>query len=143
MSAFSCINELRLPETPEISRSPVSGIEKQSQGTKIGWVKGDEILLLPEAAHSVAAKLGQEQGEPLPGSLDIIKRDLREQRLLLKTDEKRRTITVRRSVENEQQDVLLLSYESFRGANSDGADTADTADWSGSQSVDEDELEKF
>jgi hypothetical protein len=86
------------------------------------------MLLLPEAAHSVAARLGQEQGEPLPGSLDIIKRDLKEQRLLLKTDERRRTITIRRTVENEQQDVLLLTYDSFQRACGGGADNADIAD---------------
>lgn len=108
--------------------APSGCAEKQGRGTKIGWVKDDEILLLPDAAHSVAAKLGQEQGEPLPGSLDIIKRDLKEQRLLLKTDERRRTITVRRSVENEQQDVLLLSYASLQGGTADRADNADTAD---------------
>jgi 5S rRNA maturation endonuclease (ribonuclease M5) len=112
--------------------------EKQARGTKIGWVKDDEILLLPDAAHSVAAKLGQEQGEPLPGSLDIIKRDLKEQRLLLRTDEKRRTITVRRTVENEQQDVLLLSYESVQGGYSIDADNADTADNGPSQPHEDD-----
>jgi 5S rRNA maturation endonuclease (ribonuclease M5) len=108
--------------------APAGTAEKQGRGAKIGWVKGEEMLLLPEAAHSVAARLGQEQGEPLPGSLDIIKRDLKEQRLLLKTDERRRTITIRRTVENEQQDVLLLTYDSFQRACGGGADNADIAD---------------
>jgi hypothetical protein len=89
--------------------APAGCVEKQGRGTKIGWVKDNETLSLPEAAHSVAAKLGSEQGEPLPGSLDIVKRDLKEQGLLLKADEKRRTGAVRRTVENEQQDVSLLS----------------------------------
>jgi hypothetical protein len=118
--------------------APAGCIEKQSQGTKIGWVKDDEILLLPDAAHSVAVKLGQEQGEPLPGSLDTIKRDLKEQRLLLRSDEKRRTITVRRNVENERQDVLLLSYESLQGGDQGGADNADNADIGLSQQHEDD-----
>ena len=108
--------------------APIGTAEKQGRGAKIGWVRDEEILLLPEAAHAVAARLGQEQGEPLPGSLDIIKRDLKEQRFLLKTDEPRRTITVRRTVENEQQDVLLLTYDSFQRACGGGADNADVAD---------------
>jgi hypothetical protein len=108
--------------------TPAGNGEKQGRGSKIGWVKDGEILLLPEAAHAVAAKLAQEQGEPLPGSLDIIKRDLKERGFLLRTDEKRRTITVRRTVENEQQDVLLFNYDSFQRASSEGADNADNAD---------------
>ena len=95
---------------------------------KVGWVKDDEILLLPDAAYSVAYKLAQEQGEILPGTVVTIKRDLKEQGLLAKTEEKRRTITVRRTLEGEQQDVLFIKYESFHGASMDSADIADIAD---------------
>jgi hypothetical protein len=38
--------------------APAGCVEKQGRGTKIGWVKDNETLSLPEAAHSVAAKLG-------------------------------------------------------------------------------------
>jgi hypothetical protein len=107
---------------------PAGMTEKQSRGLRIGWVKDDEVLLLPDAAHSIAARLAQEQGETLPGSLDIIKRDLKEQGLLVKTDEKRRTITVRRVAESEQHDVLVVSYETFQKTSGSIADNADNAD---------------
>jgi hypothetical protein len=58
--------------------------EKQSRGVKVGWVKDDDIFLLPDAAHSVAYKLAQEQGEILPGSVETIKRDLKSKASLLK-----------------------------------------------------------
>jgi len=108
--------------------TPAGCQEKQSRGAKIGWVKEDEIFLLADAAHSVAYRLAQEQGDILPGSVETIKRDLKEQGLLAKTDEKRRTITVRRTLEGEQQDVLVVNYASFQGASMDPADNADNAD---------------
>ena len=102
--------------------------EKQGRGTKIGWVKDDDVFLLPDAAHAVACRLAQEQGEVLPGSVDAIKRDLKEQGLLAKTDEKRRTIAVRRTLEGEVQDVLFIKYGFFYGASMESADIADNCD---------------
>jgi hypothetical protein len=102
--------------------------EKQGRGTKIGWVKDDDVFLLPDAAHAVACRLAQEQGEVLPGSVDAIKRDLKEQGLLAKTDEKRRTIAVRRTLEGEVQDVLFIKYGFFHGASMESADIADNCD---------------
>lgn len=83
-------------------QSPAARAERQSYGAKIGWVKGDDIFLIPDAAHAVAFRLAHEQGEVLSGSVETIKRDLKEQGLLAKVEEKRRTITVRRTLESEQ-----------------------------------------
>jgi hypothetical protein len=110
---------------------PAGAREKQSRGDRIGWVQGDDIFLLPDAAHAVACRLAHEQGESLPGSVETIKRDLKEQGILARTDTKRRTITMRRTIEGEAQDVLFLTYESFQQAtmgstvNADNADIAD------------------
>ncbi len=112
--------------------------EKQSRGDRIGWVQGDDIFLLPDAAHAVAARLAHEQGESLTGTVETIKRDLKEQGYLARTDTKRRTITMRRTIEGEAQDVLFLTYRSFQQAsmgstaNADNADTVDDdAGWEG------------
>jgi hypothetical protein len=59
----------------------------------------------------------------LSGSVNTITRDLKEQDLLAKTDVKRRTITVRRNLEGEQQDVLVLRYESVVDASMDSMPT--------------------
>ena len=85
-------------------------------------------FLLPDAARAVAHKLAQDQGEILPGSVETIKRDLKEQGLLARFDEKRRTITVRRTLEGEQQDVLVISYDTFQRTSCETADNADIAD---------------
>ena len=105
-------------------RIPAGMTEKQSQGTKIGWVKENEIYLLPDAAHSVAYQLARDQGESLPGSIETIKRELKEQKLI-RTDEARRTYTIRRTVESEQQEVLVLHYRSLAESHWDNADNAD------------------
>jgi hypothetical protein len=107
---------------------PTGCREKESRGVKVGWVKGDDIFLLPDAARAVAHKLAQDQGEILPGSVETIKRDLKEQGLLARFDEKRRTITVRRTLEGEQQDVLVISYDTFQRTSCETADNADIAD---------------
>jgi hypothetical protein len=115
--------------------APAGAIEKQGRGAKIGWVKDDEIFLDPQAAYLIAAKVSQEQGESLPGSLDMVKRELKEHRFLARTDEARRTITVRRTFESEQHDVLYLHYPTFQRACSDDADNADIADNDTTQAV--------
>jgi hypothetical protein len=55
---------------------------RQSQGSKIGWVKDDQIYLLPDAAYAVAYQLAKDQGEILPGSIETIRRELKDQKLL-------------------------------------------------------------
>jgi hypothetical protein len=107
---------------------PAGGVTRESRGMKIGWVKGESILLQPEAAYSVAYRLAQEMGELLPGSLETVKRDLKEQGLLAVTDKTRRTITVRRTLEGEQKDVLCFHCDVFQPSRSEFADNADIAD---------------
>jgi len=72
--------------------------------------------------------LAHEQGESLPGTVETIKRDLKEQGILARTDTKRRTITMRRTLEGEAQDVLFLTYQSFQQASMGSAVNADNAD---------------
>ena len=109
-------------------RVPAGATGLQSQGPKIGWATGDEIYLLPQAAYAVAFQLARDQGEVLPGSLEIVKRELKERQLLLRSDDKRRTLTIRKTMEGEQQDVLAIHRRVLSGASQNDADNADNAD---------------
>ncbi|HRJ21980.1 MAG TPA: bifunctional DNA primase/polymerase, partial [Bryobacteraceae bacterium] len=85
-----------------------------AQGSKIGWIKGTELWLQPEASHAVAVQMAQQQNEPLPGDARSIRRDLAEQGFLLATDTKRGTYLVRRTPKNCPQElVICLCIQQF------------------------------
>jgi hypothetical protein len=107
--------------------------QRQSLGARIGWVKKDLVFLSPDAAFQIASRLAQERGESLPGTLETMKRDLKERGHLEATDKKRRTITVRKTVEGQSMDVLCFTQEKFLSSTLETADTADNADNSNSQ----------
>jgi hypothetical protein len=80
-----------------------------SQGRRVGWLDGDDLLLEPEAAYAEAQELARHQGEALPvGSRTLWKR-MRERHLLAGWDERRQRNSVRRTLEGvRDREVLHL-----------------------------------
>jgi hypothetical protein len=84
--------------------------EWQPQGARIGWYDGASALYLePEAAYAAAQAVGQQVGDGLTITAHTLRRRLHQRGLLVSTDPKRETLTIRRTLEGKQRDVLHLS----------------------------------
>jgi hypothetical protein len=77
-------------------------------GHCIGWVDDVHIYLEPSVAYRVAQKAARDIGDLLPVSEHMLKKRLHEKGLLVSTDSKRETLTIRRSVAGSVRDVLHL-----------------------------------
>ena len=77
-------------------------------GDCIGWVEADHLYLEPTAAYRVAQKIARDTGEPLAVSEQTLKKRLREKGLLASVEQKRETLTIRRSIGGTATDVLHL-----------------------------------
>jgi len=78
-------------------------------GACIGWIDDDDLYLDPGAAYLCTQTAGRDMGEGLSISEQTLKKRLREKGLLASTDEKRETLTVRRTLAGSRKDVLHLS----------------------------------
>jgi hypothetical protein len=94
-------------------------------GECIGWVDGDELYLDPTAAYRVAQVAGRDMGEVLAVSEQTLKKRLHEKRLLASVDQKRQTLTVRRSIGGSSKDVLHLLRSTVLPEVSDGDEDAE------------------
>ena len=77
-------------------------------GDCIGWADGEDIYLEPTASYRAVQTAGRDAGGVLAISEQILKKRLREKGLLASVDEKRQTLTVRRSIGGSSKDVLHL-----------------------------------
>jgi hypothetical protein len=77
-----------------------------SLGDCVGWVLDDAIYLESTAAYRVVQTAGRDVGEQLAVSEQTLKKRLREKGLLVSIDEKRQTLTVRRTIAGTSKDVL-------------------------------------
>jgi hypothetical protein len=75
-------------------------------GSCVGWMDDDAIYLEATAAYRVAQMAGRDAGEELGVSEQTLKKRLRDKKLLASIDEKRETLTVRRSICGSTKDVL-------------------------------------
>lgn len=100
--------------------------EWQPQGDRVGWVKSEDLYLEPEASYRVVQAQAQ-GGESISVGAQTLRKRFKEKGLLLSTDEKRQTLTVRRTVEGVQRNVLHLGEDFlFSGyAEPDKPDTED------------------
>jgi len=85
------------------------------RGRLIGWidVKERELYLHPEPAHAGAKKLARELGEDLDTTFGTIKRRLRDEGFLLRTDLGRDVFTYRKMVGGRRKDCLCLDPNVF------------------------------
>ena len=93
-------------------RPSSSGEGWSAQGAALGWVKRDEVLLLPEATHTVlTAAAGKNL--PLPGRPDQLGRLFETAGYLKRTSASRNTPCVRLEVRRKSHSVLALSVALF------------------------------
>jgi len=75
-------------------------------GDRIGWVDGEDLYLDPEAAFAVAQRVGKECGDQLTIASGTLRKRFKQRKLLASVDEKRGTITIRRTLQGTQRQVL-------------------------------------
>ncbi|HXW14565.1 MAG TPA: hypothetical protein VEN79_08655, partial [Terriglobia bacterium] len=75
-------------------------------GDCIGWVDGENIYIDPTAAYRQVQLVGRDTGESITVTEQTLKRRLRDKGLLVSTDKRHETITVRRVVGGSSEDVL-------------------------------------
>jgi hypothetical protein len=86
----------------------------QSGGERIGWLDGADLYLEPEASYAAAQELARDQGEVLSVSPRTLHRRLRERSLLVSWDERRKRLTVRRTLEGvAAREVLHLRADAL------------------------------
>jgi hypothetical protein len=78
-------------------------------GERVGWVEGDDLYLLPEAAYAAVQKQGRDSGEPLTVTERTLRKRLHERGLLLSVEGSRPTFAVRRTLGGRRRGVLHLS----------------------------------
>ena len=78
-------------------------------GERVGWVEGDALYLLPDAAYAAIQRQGRDSGEPLTVTERTLRKRLHERGLLLSVDDKRQVLTTRRKLESRRRGVLHLS----------------------------------
>jgi hypothetical protein len=78
------------------------------RGARIGWVEGDDLYVLPEAAFAVVQRMAQEGGEPIAIGCKTLSKRLCEQQHLVSSGQERQRLTVRKLLEGRQRNVLHL-----------------------------------
>ncbi len=77
-------------------------------GECVGWVDEEAVYLEPTAAFQMVQRAGREMGEMLTVTEHTLRKRLHEKGLLASVDEKRQTLTVRRTICGSSKDVLHL-----------------------------------
>lgn len=107
--------------------------EWRPQGSRIGWVDGEDLFLEPRMAYSTAQRVAGTEGDGLAISMQTLKKRLDERRLLASRDSKRETLTIRKVAEGARQEVLHLHAASLRPTSSAQPDQPDQPDQRGSK----------
>jgi hypothetical protein len=93
--------------SPESCGWRVDGTKGMSPlGDCIGWIDAEGVYLEPSATYRCVQAFGRDGGDMLPISAQVLKKRLREKGLLASTDERRQTLTVRRTICGSSKDVL-------------------------------------
>ncbi len=77
------------------------------KGDQIGWIDDGNIFLDPDASYRIVQSNGAENG--LSVTLGILKKRLKEKNLII-TEDKRETLTVRRTLQGREHHVLFLKH---------------------------------
>jgi hypothetical protein len=94
--------------------------EWRARVDRIGWLEEADLYLEPEAAYAAVQRLARDGGDALGLTSATLRRRLRDRRLLASADEKRQTLTIRKTVEGRRREVLHLHADALATA----ADTA-------------------
>ena len=100
-------------------------------GDCVGWLDGNNLYLEPESAFVTAQRMGRDGGTTLPITSKTLHKRLNEKRLLLSTDLRRNTLTVRRVINGTRIPVLHLKKSSLLPTETDQTDHSDSSEVSG------------
>ena len=99
----------------------------------MGWVDGEDLYLLPDAAYAAVQRLGQEIGDRIALTPPVLRKRLKERGILLTCETQRRMLTVRRTLEGQRREVLHLHRDALcASTDAPGFDDARGAPWSAS-----------
>src|SRR5262249_8967635 len=87
--------------------------EWQPQGTRVGWLDGEQLYLDPEAAYAAAQTMAGKKGESITVTPRTLWARLKEKGLLVSTGTRRGTNTTRRTLQGHRQAVLHLRSRNF------------------------------
>jgi hypothetical protein len=93
-------------------------------GDCIGWLDDENIYLDPTASNRAAQLASRDAGDVLAVSEQTLKKRLHEKGLLASIDEKRQTLTVRRSIAGTSKNVLHFLRSTILPEVSDGDEDA-------------------
>lgn len=80
------------------------------QGACMGWIGDDgDLYLEPTVAFTVAQQLATRAGESMAITAHVLRKRLKDQKLLARVDRKRGTITVRKTLQGAMRDVLHVA----------------------------------
>jgi hypothetical protein len=82
-------------------------IEWRPQGPRVGWIAEEDLYLDRDASYRAAQSMAAD-GTGIEVSSTTLVRRLRHRQLLLSVDQARETLTVRRTIEGRQRDVLHM-----------------------------------
>jgi hypothetical protein len=97
-------------------------------GERLGWIRGDDLLLEPDTAFAATQKLVRDQGTSLPIKQRTLWKRLAEQGLLASRDRARGTNTARHMVEGRRRDVLHLRASALAAETERSDDETDQRD---------------
>jgi hypothetical protein len=103
-----------------VGTGPNTRNDWQPQGHRIGWVEDQDLYLEPDAAFATAQELAREQGDSLPVTPHTLRKRLREKGLLVSVDERRKKLTVRKTLQGTRRDVLHLKVSAIPPTNTTG-----------------------
>ena len=98
----------------------------QAQGTRIGWVVGEDLYLEPEACDRIARSMAERGGSGIAISAHVLRKRLHEQGLLRTTEQEvRGTYTIRRNLAGARRKVLHLNSSLVMSPETDQTDHPD------------------
>jgi len=96
------------PEEPLVWGWREHAGEWRAQGSLIGWIEAEDLLLEPDAAYATAQSLARDMGESLAVSPKTLHKRLHEQGFLVSMEKARNTYTIRRTLSGSRRAVLHL-----------------------------------
>jgi len=111
----------------EDSRGSTDGVSTvwRPQGNRIGWVRAQDLYLEPEASYAIAQRVARDGGDAITVASKTLHKRLYERGLLVSVDEKRNTLSTRRTLEGARRQVLHLRSASVMPKESDQPDQTD------------------
>jgi Domain of unknown function (DUF3854) len=93
----------------------------RAQGSRVGWVEGDELWLEPDAAYAVAQDVARRVGDPFTVARTTLNKRLAERGFLSSTDlqTERSCVPVRRVIGGQRRQVLHLASATLTLAEQD------------------------